>query len=61
MTSTTEQMIQCVKREIVMRERVYQRWVESGKMKQPQADREIETMRDVLAVLQAKAEAERLI
>jgi hypothetical protein len=44
--------IACVKREIAMRERVYPRWVESKKMSQQKADKEIETMRTVLITLE---------
>ena len=47
MTVTLEQQIACVKREIGMRQRVYPRWVESGKMKQDAADREIAAMKAV--------------
>lgn len=43
--------IACVEREIVMRERVYPRRVGDGKMRQEAADRELATMRAVLATL----------
>lgn len=42
----------CVQREIAMRERVYPRWVEAGKMTQKKADAELETMRAVKDTLQ---------
>lgn len=45
-----EQML-CVQREIAMRERVFPRWVASGKMKQHMAEREITVMRAVLETL----------
>ena len=45
---TIEDMIKCVEREIVMRQRVYPRWVESKKMSQEKADLEIKTMMAVL-------------
>ena len=44
--------IACVKREIAMREKVYPRWIESRKMTQEKADREIKTMKDVLITLE---------
>lgn len=43
--------IACVEREIAMRERVYPRWVQSERMTQEKADRELLTMRAVLATL----------
>ena len=46
------QQIACVKREIAMRERVYPRRVADGKMKQQDADREIEAMRAVLETVE---------
>jgi hypothetical protein len=48
---TLEQQILCVEREIRIRENVYPRWVESGKMKMGEADREIAVMRKVLETL----------
>jgi hypothetical protein len=44
-------MIASVKREIAMRQRNYPRWVESGRLRQAEADREIAAMRDVLTTL----------
>lgn len=44
--------IACVRREITMRNWVYPRWVEKGRMNQEQADRELEAMIAVLATLQ---------
>lgn len=46
------QQIACVKREIAMRERIYSRRVADGKMKQQDADREIEAMRAVLETVE---------
>lgn len=45
-------MVECVKREVKMRERVYPRWVSAGKMTQKKADFELDTMRNVLEHLQ---------
>lgn len=50
-------MIATVAREIALRQRVYPRWVASGKMSNDHATSEISAMEDVLAYLQrAKAE-----
>ena len=54
---TTEQKIACIKREIAMRQRVYPRWVDTGKMKQEKADHEIDAM---LAILRDYENVERL-
>lgn len=47
MSLTTVELIECVDREIQMRERVYPRWVLQKKMTQRLADRELERMRGV--------------
>lgn len=49
---TIADQIACVRREIAVRSKVYPRWVESGRMKHDQADREVEAMIAVLATLQ---------
>lgn len=41
---TLDDMIGAVEREIVMRRRVYPRWVSQGKMPRDKAEREIELM-----------------
>ena len=48
---TIAEMIACIEREIRMRERVYPRWIATGKMTQAKADAEIVTMKAVLAFL----------
>ena len=50
-----QQQLDCVKREIKMRERVYPRWVEAGRMTQDKADRELEAMRAVGKTLESMA------
>lgn len=50
---TLADMIACAKREVAMRERVYPRRVADGKMKPAAADRELETMRAILAKLES--------
>jgi hypothetical protein len=49
---TLEDQINCVRREITLRERVYRRRVSEKKMSIALADRELETMRAVLATLE---------
>jgi hypothetical protein len=51
--------IACVRREIGMRERVYPKWVDAGRMKQDAADRELAAMRAVLVTLDALAREAR--
>jgi len=46
-----EEQYKCVAREIAIRERVYPKWVETGRMKQIVANREIDCMRAVLETL----------
>jgi hypothetical protein len=52
-TATLTDQIDCVKREIAMRERVYPTWVDRRRMSQEQMDRELGRMRAVLRTLQA--------
>lgn len=48
-----EDQIECVRREIAMRENVYPKWIAQGRMTQQFADRELLRMRAVLATLEA--------
>lgn len=48
-----EDQIAEIKREIRMREGVYPKWVQSGRMKQADSDRQIARMRAVLETLEA--------
>lgn len=41
---TRQQMLGCARRELAMRERVYPRWVQTGRMTQDESEREIATM-----------------
>lgn len=61
MTVTLKDQIACIEREITMRQRVYPRWIEAGRMKQAKADAEIRTMQAVLATLKTLEEKERLL
>lgn len=58
-TPTIDEQILCVKREIRQRGHVYPRLVSVGKMKQADAEREIETMGAVLATLQRVRDEQR--
>lgn len=53
---TLADQITCVEREIAMRQRVYTRWVYTGRMKQGAADEEIRRMAAVLATLKSLEE-----
>lgn len=46
---TTKEMLNCVKRELAMRHRVYPRWVDQGQMDISKAGREIEVMKAIVA------------
>jgi len=48
---TLAEQIAAVRREIAMRERVYPKWVASGRMTQVKAEHEIAAMRAVLDTL----------
>lgn len=53
--------IDCVRREISMRERVYGRWVAEKRMTQKKADAELLYMRAVQQTLEEVAAKERLL
>ena len=59
MPITLERQIIAVNREIRMREHTYPRWVGKGKMKQEEADEELNVMRAVLNTLQVLQKAKR--
>jgi hypothetical protein len=50
---TLDEQIASISREIAIRERVYPKWVETGKMKKPAADHEIACMKAALGTLMA--------
>jgi len=52
MTISIDEQIACVKRELAFRRRVYPKWVDSGRMAQDQADKELARMTAVLATLE---------
>ncbi len=50
-TPTLRDQIACVERELGLRERVYPRWIEAGKLKKTTARIELQRMRAVLDTL----------
>ena len=61
MPFTAEQKRACAERERKMRERVYPRWVENGKMSTAKAREEIDLMTEIEADYAAQAQGERLL
>ena len=47
-----EEQIACIERELALREKVYGRWIKSGKMTRKKAEHEYACMRAVLHTLQ---------
>lgn len=58
---TTDDMVKELDREVALRQRVYPRWVESGKMKPLEARRRIALLQAVRERLRKDLEGERLI
>lgn len=56
-TPSIDEQIRDVEREIKMRERAYPRWVDSGRLKQTDADYRLACMRAVLDTLRAHRDA----
>lgn len=54
-----DEQLAAVEREIRLRERVYPRWIESGKMTQARADREIAAMQGVAMTLRSLSGSQR--
>lgn len=50
-TITLDQQIACVRRELALRKSAYPRWIQSRRMTQATADKEIAAMEAVLATL----------
>jgi hypothetical protein len=49
---SVEEMLKCAKRELGMREHVYPRWVDQGKMTSDKMKREISLMKGIVAFLE---------
>jgi hypothetical protein len=45
------ELLRSAERELAMRERVYPKWIDAGKMKQADADRELRAMRQIVDLL----------
>ena len=58
---TAAEKRQCAEREAKMRERVYPRWVASGRMTKAQADKELATMREIAEDYRKLEAGERLL
>jgi hypothetical protein len=53
---TNHDKYECARRELAMRQRVYPKWVESGRMSQATADHEIACMKAIVEDYKEKAE-----
>lgn len=60
-TFTAADKRDCAARELRMRERVYPRWVEGGRMSQHKADQEIAIMREIASDYERQTQGERLL
>lgn len=58
---TAEEKLECVRRELRERRRVYPRRIEAGKMSKPFADEQIRMMIQIVEDYEAIAQGERLI
>ncbi len=56
---TTKQQIDCVKREIALRERCYPNWVAQKRLKPEAAEYEMGCMRSILEILMFEAAMEK--
>ena len=58
---TAEDMLACAERELKMRQRVYPRWVEEGRISEGKAAHELAAMAAIVDALRPLAAKERLI
>lgn len=58
---TNAAKLACVQRELKMRERVYPRWHQEGKMSAGKMEHELECMRAIIADYEELAKKERLV
>ena len=49
--STLHEQIQCVAREIKLRENCYPKWVSTGRMKEEESKKQLQLMKDVIETL----------
>lgn len=61
MTHTAAEKQACAEREVKMRRRVYPNWVQSRRMTEQQAAREIAIMEEIAGDYARQAEGERLL
>lgn len=59
MEPTLAEQAACCERELAMRERLYPGWIQSGRMKPAEAQREIDRMRAAAKTLRALADKEK--
>lgn len=60
-TFTTAELVDCARRELSQRRRVYARIVASGKMTRAAADRQIAMMAEIARILEERDGKERLL
>jgi hypothetical protein len=58
---TAQEKLDCARRELAMRRRVYPRWVENQRMSQKQSEKEIAIMEAIVADYEAAVRGERLL
>lgn len=58
---TTADKLACAERELKMRQSVYPRWIDAGKMSAGKATHEIEAMKAIVEDYRAATEKERLL
>ena len=51
MNITDDDRVKCIEREVILRRRVYPRFVQTGKMTQKKADQEIAVMESILNMM----------
>jgi hypothetical protein len=61
MAYSNEELKACAERELRLRERVYPRWIEGGRLSQRKADAEIAMMRQIVGVLEERCAGGRLL
>jgi hypothetical protein len=57
-TPSPADLLACAEREVRMRDRVYPRWVQIGRMTQAKADHEIACMKEIADLLRQQVPAE---
>ena len=60
MTTTFDQQLAELERELGVRKNIYPRWVQEGKLKQQQADHRIHVLEDIKEVVRAARQAKQM-